>query len=267
MVFYLFIAEVCSAQSIDTVIFKTVVKLRDFEYNDTNFSLKVYVRPNGYYSFREDVEESPGGFLIRNKKTIPYKEIFMKSDTMIKKIPNFFPYGLRKDCLGCDFDHAYRLYLFSELPIHQVLEDNIIRISYINNNGYFGDKPSTYHLIKVFFRNDSSIMQYKEGKFVEGDFYCYRNDKILLNKKEVELISKLDRNITWVSESYDCISIEDKDGVVERKNGNYFFSCVRNSYCSNIDKKKLSSMIQFITTIQKIKNDRLKLKMIERFPH
>ena len=110
-------------------------------------------------------------------------------------------------------------------------------------------------------------MQYKEGTFVEGEFCCYKNDEILLSKREMERISKLEQKISWELESYDCMSNADKNGVVERKNGSFFFSCVRNGYCTNIEKKSLSSMLQLITAIQKIKNDRLKYKMIERFPY
>jgi hypothetical protein len=266
---HLLIAEVSIAQFVDTIRFKTFVKTCKFAYkNDSVFSLKIYIRQNGYYHFNED-DEVGRMWIVKKKGVIPCQEIFVKSDTTIETIPSYFPNGLREDCIGCNFAHAYRLHLFSEQPIYRILEDNLIRISYedVPADNPFRNKPVTYYLIKVVFKTDSAIMQYKEGTFVDDKFYCYKNDEFILSKKEMEQISKLDQKISWYLEPYDCISDEDKNGIIERKNGNFFFSCVRNGYCTNIEKKSLISMLQFITTIQKIKSDKLKYKMIERFPN
>ena len=107
-------------------------------------------------------------------------------------------------------------------------------------------------------------MQYKEGTFVEGDFHCYINEEIRLNKKEMDRILKLDQKIRWNSEPADCISLEDKNGIVERKNNTFVFSGVRNYFCTNTNKK--SSMINLIGTIMIIRNNKFNYKKIDYFP-
>jgi len=236
----------------DTIIYKKYVKTCSFEYdNDSVLSLKVYIMPNGHFLFNED--EVQIGWIFQKKSAMPFRNIYDRSDTIVEKISNYFPNGLREDCFGCDFGHAFRLHLFSELPIYRELEENMIRISYENSYGRYSEKQTTYHLIKTFFRNDSTVIQYKEGTFVEGEFCCYKNDGILLNKKEMEQISKLEQKISWELESCDCISRGDKNWVVERKIGNFIFSGVRDEYCTNMKRKSLTSMIQLIKSIQEIK--------------
>ena len=268
MMLHLISIEICLAHFSDTVIFKTFEKIHSFEYNsDSALFLNVYVMSNGYFHFGNYAKEEPHGWIFQNKKVIPYRETIVKSDTAIKKIPNYFLNGLRADCPGCDLGHAYRLNMFSELPIHRALEENMIRISYVSRYGRLSDKTTTYHMIKVLFRNDTTIMQYKEGTFVEGEFCCYINDEIFLSKKEVERVLKFDTKISWELEPYDCISDADKNGVVERKKGNFFFSCVRNGYCTNIEKKSLSYMIRFIGEVLSIRDKRIINNIDDQFPH